>query len=197
MRFIIIGATAAAALALAACEPAAQDPAAETPAAEGATTEDATAAADATEGQAAAPAVALDGEGLRLVDRQSGSTRLIAFGTPRAEASTALAAAWGEAGETGANAECPPGPLEFAEYGETTVYFQDGAFAGWYTEDTAQSGMNGLAPGWTRAQVEEAGGELSETSLGQEFEAGGMYGIMNEDASAVSALWAGVNCFFR
>lgn len=189
---LIIAAMATTALALAACEPTAEEPAAESSAAEDVATD-----AGATEEAASTPALALDGEGLRLVDAESGSTRLIAFGTPREEASAALAAALGEATETGENAECPPGPLQFAEHGDTTIYFQEGAFAGWYTEASDQSTMNGIAPGSTRAAVEEAGGELSETSLGQEFEAAGVYGIMNDDASAVSALWAGVNCFFR
>ena len=51
----------------------------------------------------------------------------------------------------------------------------------------------------TRAELDSSGSEieLTETSLGQEFDAGGVYGIMNEDASAVDLLWAGANCFAR
>lgn len=186
---------AVAALMLAACGPTATDDAAapETPAAEDAAT-DADADAQVT------PALALDGEGLRLVDPESGSTRLIPFGGPQAETLAALAGSRGAPTETGTNAECPPGPLAYSQFGEQTmVYFQDGAFVGWFTRDPNLTTMNGIGPGSTRADLDASGSdiELTETSLGQEFDAGGVYGIMNVDASAVDLLWAGANCFAR
>ncbi len=52
--------------------------------------------------------VAIDGEGLRLIDPDSGRTRPIAFGTPRRQTLSALAAR-GQP-ETGANTECGAGP---------------------------------------------------------------------------------------
>ena len=186
---------AVAALMLAACDPTATDDAAapETPAAEDAAT-DADADAQVT------PAIALDGEGLRLVDPENGSTRLIPFGGPQAETLAALTGALGAPSETGSNGECPPGPLDFATFGQdTTLYFQDGGFAGWFTSAGDWSTMNGIHAGMTRAELDASGSEieLTETSLGQEFDAGGVYGIMNDDASAVEVLWAGANCFAR
>lgn len=186
---------AAVALMVAACDPTATDDAAapETPAAEDA-------AADAGAAAEAAPAIALDGEGLRLVNPETGSTDLVAFGTPYDETIMAVHPAMGDPTQSGENAECPPGPLNFSEFGDdTTLYFQDGAFAGWFTRDAEQSTMNGIRAGMTRAELDASGSEieLTETSLGQEFDAGGVYGIMNEDASAVDLLWAGANCFAR
>lgn len=191
---------AVAALMLAACEPTgAEDAAApaDAPAAEDAAAD---AGSDAGAEAEATPALALDGEGLRLVNPENGSTRLIPFGGAQAETLAALAAPLGAPSETGTNPECPPGPLDFATFGEaTTLYFQDGAFAGWFTRAGDQSTMNGISPGSTRAELEGSGSEveLTETSLGQEFDLGGVYGIMNEDASAVDLLWAGANCFAR
>ena len=181
-------------LMLAACDPnAAEEPAAapEAPAADDAATD---------AGAEAATAIALDGEGLRLVNPETGSTNLVAFGTPYDETIMAVHAAMGDPTDSGENAECPPGPLTFSQFGQdTTLYFQDGAFAGWFTRDPEQSTMNGIKPGSTRAELDSSGSEieLTETSLGQEFDAGGVYGIMNEDASAVDLLWAGANCFAR
>ncbi len=185
-----------AALSLAACQPAgeaADAPASETPPA-------AETASDPAEQPAAEIAVALDGEGLRLVDPASGSTRLVPFGGLQAETIAALSGPLGAPTETGTNPECPPGSLDYAQFGgDTTLYFQDGAFAGWFTRDASQSTLNGISPGSTRAELDGSGSEieLTETSLGQEFDAGGVYGIMNEDASAVDLLWAGANCFAR
>lgn len=187
-----------AALALAACQPAGTTeevpPPADAPAAPDA-------APDASAEQPAAEvALALDGEGLRLVDPESGSTRLIPFGGAQADTLAALTNALGAPTETGTNADCPPGPVDFADFGQAmTLYFQDGAFAGWFTRDSGQSTMNGIAPGSTRADLAGSGSavEFTETSLGQEFDVGGVYGIMNEDASAVDLLWAGANCFAR
>lgn len=184
---------AVAAFLLTACDPAATDDAAapEAPAAEDVATD---------AGSETGAAIALDGEGLRLVNAETGSTTLVPFGGVQAETLAALAGALGAPSETGSNAECPPGPLDFAEFGdETTLYFQDGAFAGWSTRATDQSTMNGIRAGMTRAELDVSGSEieLTETSLGQEFDAGGVYGIMNEDASAVDLLWAGANCFAR
>lgn len=186
---------AAAALMVAACEPTSTDDAAapETPAAEDAAT-------DAGADVQATAALALDGEGLRLVNPENGSTRLIPFGGPQAETVAALTGALGVPSETGTNAECPPGALDFATFGQdTTLYFQDGAFAGWFTSAGDWSTMNGIRAGMTRAELDASGSEieLTETSLGQEFDAGGVYGIMNEDASSVQLLWAGANCFAR
>ena len=186
---------AVAALMLAACEPTGAEDAApaETPAVEDAATD---ASADAETDAA----LALDGEGLRLVNPETGSTRLIPFGGAQTETLAALAGPLGAPSETGSNAECPPGPLDFATFGEDmTLYFQDGAFAGWFTRAADQSTMNGIAAGSTRAELEGSGSEVefTETSLGEEFDLGGVYGIMNEDASAVDLLWAGANCFAR
>lgn len=188
---ILLAMTAVAALGLAACEP--QAPA------EGAADAAAESSGDASAEAASGDVVlAADGEGLRLVNAETGSTNLVPFGAPRGQVLAALDGAGGIQGESGSNAECPPGPLDFVEYAQgITVMFQDGGFAGWLSEEAGLTTMNGIGVGSTAAEVAEANGELTETSLGQEFDIGGVYGIMNEDASAVRILWAGANCFAR
>ena len=55
----------------------------------------------------AAPAVlALDAEGFRFVDAESGSTRLLPFGTPGDQAIAAVARLRGAPGQRGTNTEC-------------------------------------------------------------------------------------------
>lgn len=184
-------ALSAAVLALAACsqaeEPASAPatPAAETPAEAPA---------------AAAPALALDGDGFRLVDPDSGSTRLLAFGAPIDQAVTALTAARGAPTEQGQNPECGAGPLDFANFGDgLTVWSQDGLFVGWAVNQAGLSTMNGIAVGATRAQLEGSGTEVSvqQTTLGTEFAAGEIYGLLDGPQGAVANLWAGISCNFR
>jgi hypothetical protein len=51
--------------------------------------------------------------------------------------------------------------------------------------------------GQSRAAVEAAGiGPFQDTSLGAEFEANGVFGLL-EDGQTVDLLWSGLTCFFR
>ncbi|WP_374274987.1 hypothetical protein [Brevundimonas sp.] len=150
-------------------------------------------------------ALALDGEGLRAVILASGSTRLIEFGQAEAEVMRQLETVRGRAAdERGTNPECGAGALQFASWDDgLTAWFQDGAFVGWALngEGGGASTMGGLGVGTTRAELD--GGptvvEVEETSLGQEFEAGGVFGILNGtgETARVTNLWGGTSCNFR
>ena len=63
---------------------------------------------------AATPALALDGDGLRLFNAENGSARPLPFGLARDPVMAALAFR-GPPG-TGSNGECSAGPLDFASW---------------------------------------------------------------------------------
>lgn len=164
----------------------------------------------------AAPALAVEAEGLRLFDPASGSARPLPFGTGRAQAMAALASRG--AAETGTNADCGAGPLAYARWPDgLTLWFQDERFAGWALSprpDTAPrpdsappsapargvSTASGLTIGSTRADLDSAyAGTVTQSTLGTEFAAGELYGLLDGEGSGakVTALWAGVSCNFR
>ena len=169
--------------------------------------------ADATAAAARAPDVgfALDAEGLRFVDPQSGSTRLLPFGSARADAEAAFARSTAEEPERTRNGECGAGPMDFTSYGPFQLNFQDGQLVGWSAGIGAAADsyatMDGLGIGSTRAEVEERRTVtmLEGSTLGEEFvlaprrEDPGIAGIFSAAGpeGRVEALWAGVTCNFR
>ena len=82
-----------------------------------------------------------------------------------------------------------------------TAYFQNDAFAGWAVNAAGPTTMSGVGIGSTRAEMEDvyAGVTVSETSLGQEFAAGQLYGILDGPGpqAKITAMWSGVSCNFR
>lgn len=183
------------ALLLSACEDPAQEPAS------------APADTAVTPGPAAPPAtspapastrvVGLDPEGLRLIDRQSGSTASLAFGQPAEQVLAMVGASRGAPAERGTNSECGAGPLDFASWDDgLTLWFQNGAFAGWATNRQGATLMTGVGVGSSRADLEGAHAvTVEETTLGTEFTFGGVSGLLEN--GRVSNLWAGVSCNFR
>ena len=152
--------------------------------------------------QQAAPAIALDGEGLRLVDSR-GSARLLAFGSDRAMAEALLP----ETAERSTIEECGAGPMQFVKHGGLTLNMQDGKFVGWYLEDASKlTTMDGIGLGTRRSEIEKSRAleMLEDSTLGDEFALGTledaqMFGFLDgRGANAkVTALYAGLNCFFR
>ncbi len=149
----------------------------------------------------AAPAVAVDGEGLRLIDRSNGRTRPIPFGTDRATMLAALA--FLGTPDTGTNAECGAGPLDWATFRDgLTLQFQATRFVGWSARrgGGAVTTMAGIGPGSTRAALESAYAiTLPESTLGVEFAAGELGGVLDGPgrAARIAEMWAGTTCLFR
>lgn len=148
------------------------------------------------------PALAVEAEGLRLFNPVTGSARPIAFGTPRAQVLSALSFR-GPPG-TGTNGECGAGPLQYANWPDGLgLFFQDEKLAGWNTDERGKSAIataSGIGPGSTRTELEAAyKAEFSQTTLGTEFAAGGLYGILDGSAKSakITNMWAGVSCNFR
>ena len=150
-------------------------------------------------------AIALDGEGVRLVNGETGSTRLLAFGTERAATETALAALLGPPDGRSSNEECGAGPMDFSNFGDFAANFQDDRFVGWFLRGgdnkSSLTTMSGVGIGTTRIEMAESlTFEIYEAStIGTEFQTAGFSGLLGSDApdARVTDLWAGTNCIFR
>ncbi len=158
---------------------------------------------------AATTAVVLDGEGLRFVDKESGKSYLIKFGSTGPQTDNALKRIVGNADDRSTNEECGAGSMEFTRYDAMTLNFQDGKFVGWFLGNepgaSTYSTMSGIGIGTTRAKAKESVSivDMEDSTLGEEFSIGtgdkvigGMFAAPG-DAAKIDALFAGTNCFFR
>ena len=148
--------------------------------------------------------VALDGDGLRLVDAATGSARAIPFGMPAEQAIAAVGAALGVPRARGTNQDCGAGPLDFLTFDDGLLLaVQDGRFVGWTVRAAGPhtpTTMSGIGLGSTRAALEGAySARVQQTSLGIEFFAGGLQGVLASDAASapITDLWAGTSCVAR
>ena len=178
-------------LALAACGPATK---------EEAIGNAAVAAVEPTAATITGPApIILETGGLRLPG--SSPPRTLTFDTPEATAIEAVTAALGSpATERGVNEECGGGSLAFAAWRDNiTIWFLDSRFAGWENKGTLKT-AGGVGIGSSRADVAALPGfEVGESTLGTEFSAGALNGILASAApdAKVIHLWAGADCVFR
>lgn len=155
----------------------------------------------------ATPVMAIEGEGLRLFNRDTGAARPIPFGTARDQVMAALA--FRGQPDIGTLEECGAGPLDRASWPDgLTLYFQDAKFAGWALDRRGNDGGNqspittaaGIAPGSARSKLEAAyAAKIFESTLGTEFAAGDLFGLLDgRGATArITDLWAGASCNMR
>jgi len=149
--------------------------------------------------------LALDGEGLRLVVESTGSTRLLAFGMESSDVITAMTRALGPPLSRGTNAECGAGPMAFAVFADgLSIVMQHDRFVGWSTRASNTGGthttMSGLGVGSTRAALDSHYvATVARSTLGEEFEAGGIAGVLDGESSSarITDMWAGVSCVAR
>ena len=177
---------------------------------------EATPPADAPVKEAAAPATpapTTPGEALLEADGfmpanpgGRGTGRKLAFGEAETEVVAFITRLRGDqAARRSSNAECPAGPLTFADWGDGfQLAFSEGQFAGWTAGEGAPRGfatVGGVHVGSTLAELRAAHPDVTvrEDSLGPEFAAGEIYGTLSgaDDAATVTTMWAGVNCVFR
>jgi hypothetical protein len=147
----------------------------------------------------ALPPLVLEGHGLRLSGVAPGTE--LPFDTPKAATIEALTKALGRPpSELGSNEECGGGGLEFAEWkDEITAWFEEERFAGWDSEGKLKT-PGGIGIGSRRADLAPLRGlEVEESTLGIEFRAGGLSGILASKApdARVTHLWGGSTCVFR
>jgi hypothetical protein len=127
----------------------------------------------------------------------------LAFGGAQAGVLADVDAALGAPKEQGIQEECPGGPLYHALYASgLQVVFQDDEFVGWSArEGSGFRTAQGIGPGSTLGELKKAypATTVQETSLGQEFAAGELYGVVTgpSDAATVEVMFAGTNCIFR
>jgi len=152
--------------------------------------------------------LALSGEGLDFVTER-GSVRHLVFGTPAAQTVDAVSKTYsGMDPQRGHNAECGAGPLDMATWKDgLSVMLQGGRFVGWSVSpreaeigDSSLTTIAGIGIGSTRRELEAAYTALvRETTLGQEFAAGDVFGVLDGagPSARIIALWAGESCNFR
>ncbi len=133
------------------------------------------------------PALVVEAEGLRLFNRQSGSARAIAFGTPHDDVLSMLAFLGKP--ETGTNGECGAGALDYANWPSGLgLFFQDDKFAGWNLNGRSKGEVttaSGVGIGSSRTDLESAyAANISETTLGTEFAAGELFGLLDGKGKA-------------
>lgn len=144
--------------------------------------------------------LALDGEALRVFLAQSGSARPIPFGTSKSDAMRMLDVVLTAVPREGGHSEdCG---VDFATWENgLTVRFLRGTFAGWSVgAGSTLTTASGLGIGSTRADLEDTyAAEIGRSTLGIEFTAGGLAGILESEApdARVRHLWAGVACLAR
>lgn len=148
---------------------------------------------------AAAAAIVLEGSGLRIPG--ASPPRTLAFDLSEAETIAALTKSFGRPPtERGENSECGGGGMKFADWeGELMVYFLDDRFAGWDSRGKLKT-LEGVGVGSRRAELATLPGfEVEESTLGTEFRAGGLSGILESKApgAKVTELWGGATCVFR
>jgi hypothetical protein len=144
----------------------------------------------------AKPAVALEADGLRLADG-----RRLAFGAAKDEVVKDLTTAIGKPPtEQSENDECGGGFLDSAGWdGKFYARFDEGKFTGWEDRGLFQT-ESGLKVGSPRAQVAAITGvAIEESTLGMEFSAGGLGGVLASKApdAKVTDFWGGATCVAR
>ena len=147
---------------------------------------------------ALAPLV-LEGHGLRLSGVAPGTE--LPFDSPKPATIEAVTKALGRPPtELGTNDECGGGGLEFAAWeGEITAWFENERFVGWDSKGKLKT-PGGIGIGSSRADLAPLRGlEVEESTLGTEFRAGGLSGILESKApdAKVIHLWGGSTCVFR
>jgi len=155
--------------------------------------------------------LALDGEGLRILLEPSGSARALPFGTPRAsvvEQVSRLRA--GQQPEMAENLDCQATVATWPASGLQLWFTTDASplFIGWSLNGRARTDAtvpavttaSGIGLGSTRAALESVYvARVARSSLGVEFSAGGMAGLLASNAAdaPIQNLWAGQVCLAR
>lgn len=124
------------------------------------------------------------------------------FGAARTEVDRLGSEALGSEPSTSQNEECGAGPMEFSEFGPLQVAYLDGKFAGWFLrEGEGVVTSDGIRPGMTldELKAERQVRDLDSTLPGEFEYTAEDFGTIRgfaEDGK-ITALQAGVSCFFR
>ncbi|HEX8391434.1 MAG TPA: hypothetical protein VF665_03665 [Longimicrobium sp.] len=162
------------------------------------------AAAQPARPPSASTRIILAADGLRLADSSSPTVTELRFGMNQDSVVATLTARAGAPRESGTNEECGQGSSEFAAWNNgLTLWFTDRQFQGWALNPERETELRterGIGLGSTRAALDSTGrATVNETSLGHEFEADSIYGVLSGGAgdARITSLWAGATCIFR
>lgn len=144
--------------------------------------------------------VTLGHEGLSLSAPDASAGAPLPFGSPFHASMAALTTVLGHEFSVYLPEECPAGPVVVASFPRTLdLIYQEDRLVGWMlrpgSDLTTQAGVGIGSP------VEALGGlvglEVFDSSLGWEFRAGGLSGLLSDAAGSVEHLWSGTVCIFR
>ncbi|MEM9449294.1 MAG: hypothetical protein AAGA75_12275 [Cyanobacteria bacterium P01_E01_bin.6] len=150
--------------------------------------------------------LALSGDGLLIIDGQSGGTQTIPFDTDIVMSQAAISPALGEPTEVTQNSECGAGPMRFITWpNELTMNEMQNQFVGWTvspdTESANLTTMDGVGLGKALTDLEaNYRVDVIESTLGTEFNASdSLFGLLsaNEPDGVITFLWSGTACNFR
>lgn len=131
---------------------------------------------------------------------------LVKFGANSLDTIEKVTPLLGETYQKEESSECGAGPMEFANWENAVLNFQNGEFVGWSLQAASDKPFigtpGGLTIGSPRSELDAALPKpltVEQTSLGTEFNAGGFSGLLSDatPAAKVTALWAGTNCAMR
>jgi hypothetical protein len=148
--------------------------------------------------------IMLERRGLAVGMRGLHPGQFYEFGRPQAEVVAMATAVRGRPTGSGRNEECGEGPIDYVDFGNLRINFQQGRFVGWDASPGGPPVRNewGLGIGSPRADLE---GEtdpplrVQRSTLGIEFESDGYGGLLssNRPDATVTDIWAGLICAFR
>ena len=150
--------------------------------------------------------IALSGEGVLLVNEETGSTNMIAFETELEASKTLISNVLGAPTDILENNECGAGPMTFVTWDNGfTINALQNKFKGWsvrpQTKSAAMTTLDGVGLGTTLSELESRyETEVFESTLGIEFNASKqLFGLLSEDQQdgMVINLWSGIACNFR
>lgn len=149
--------------------------------------------------------VVVDANGLAI--RSGQSREMPRFGTPRGEVDALLTTAFGAEPEKSTNNECGAGPTDFSRAGPLQVAYQDNRFVGWFVgEGEGVVTADGVQTGATITELrdERPVQVITDSTLEGEFQyQSADFGMItgffegSETDGTITALAAGVTCFFR
>ncbi|MBX7496348.1 hypothetical protein K3172_10830 [Qipengyuania sp. 6B39] len=128
----------------------------------------------------------------------------VRFGVTSEEADAKAREIFPEGPIKSSQTECGAGPMEFSKFGPLDLAFLDGKFAGWFLrKGDGIVTTDGIAPGVTTLDALKGERQVQEldTTLEGEFQyTTADYGTITgfaDDSGNITALQAGVSCFFR
>lgn len=91
---------------------------------------------------------------------------------------------------------CGAGPITAARWEDgLTLNFSEGSFVGWVNTDPTLPVAGGFRAGQPRLEMPQVSFQV--TTLGNEFQRGDVFGILDQTETQIAFLWAGTTCFFR